>query len=225
LAEITYNNSKHSATGASPFFASHGFHPTLTFLPPSPDSSVPEADHFSTTLSSIHSNLIDNLAKATAAMTTSANRRRIPAPEFKIGDMVWVLRRHYTTDRPCKKFDVKRFGPYKNIATIGRSAFKLQLPPHETFYNTLHVSLLEPFIANPFPGREVPKPPPIKVNGLDEYIVASVLDSRIHRGKLQYFVDWEGYQPCDRSWLPAENLKNCKDLVRYFHRLHPDRPS
>ena len=224
LAEFSYNNSKHSATSVSPFFANYGYHPSLTFLPPPPASSIPEADHFSTTLRTIHINLLASLAKAKAAMATQANRRRIPAPAFQVGDKVWLMRRHISTSRPSSKFDAKRLGPFPILAAIGSSAFRLHLPSTMKIHPVFHVSLLEPFIENPFPGRSVPVPPPVHIDGVDEYIVSAVLDSRIFRNKLHYLVDWEGYDECDRMWLPAANLKNCQDLVRSFHRQHPGRP-
>ena len=41
LAEFSYNNSKHSATTLSPFFANYGFHPRMTLLPLAPNSPTP----------------------------------------------------------------------------------------------------------------------------------------------------------------------------------------
>ena len=46
LAEFTYNNSKHSATTLSPFFANYGFHPSMSLLPTSPHSTTPAADSY-----------------------------------------------------------------------------------------------------------------------------------------------------------------------------------
>ena len=46
LAEFSYNNSKHSATSLTPFFANYGFHPKMSLLPPSPDSPTPVADSY-----------------------------------------------------------------------------------------------------------------------------------------------------------------------------------
>ena len=46
LAEFAYNNSKHSATTLSPFFANYGYHPQMSLLPPSHDSPNPAADEF-----------------------------------------------------------------------------------------------------------------------------------------------------------------------------------
>ena len=50
LAEFAYNNSKHSATTLSPFFANYGFHPQMSLLPPSPNSPNPAADDYVKTI-------------------------------------------------------------------------------------------------------------------------------------------------------------------------------
>ena len=46
MAEFPYNNSKHSATTMTPFYANYGFHPQMSLLPPSPSSSTPAADSY-----------------------------------------------------------------------------------------------------------------------------------------------------------------------------------
>ena len=53
----------------------------------------------------------------------------------------------------------------------------------------------------------------------------SVLDSKVVKNKLYYFVDWLGYTPANRTWEPAENLNNTKELVAEFHQQYPNKPT
>ena len=46
MAEFAYNNSKHSATTLSPFFANYGYHPRMSLLSPTSDSPTPATDNF-----------------------------------------------------------------------------------------------------------------------------------------------------------------------------------
>ena len=101
------------------------------------------------------------LLKARKAMELSANRRRRPAPDFVPGQKVWLLRRHIATTRPSSKLDVRRLGPFVILGPFGRSAYKLLLPPSMQIHPVFHVSLLEPHVANTFPGRVVEVPLPI----------------------------------------------------------------
>ena len=110
-------------------------------------------------------------------MELSANRRRRPAPNLVLGQKVWLLRRHISTTRPSSKLDVRRLGPYPIIGPIGRSAYKLLLPPSMKIHPMFHVFLLEPHVANTFPGRVVPPPLPTQVDGLPEFEVNMILDS------------------------------------------------
>ena len=88
MAEFSYNNSKHSATTLTPFFANYGFHPSMSLLPPSPASKTPAADSYVQRLREAQIVLQRELLKARKAMELSANRRRRPAPTLIPGQKV-----------------------------------------------------------------------------------------------------------------------------------------
>ena len=87
-----------------------------------------------------------------------------------------------------------------------------------------HVSLLEPHVPNTFPGRVVEVPLPVQVDGLPEFEVNSILDSRFRRQKIYYLVDWVGYDQSKRTWEPAENLTNAANAISDFHTAFPSKP-
>ena len=99
MAEFSYNNSKHSATTLSPFFANYGFHPRMSLLPTSPSSSTPAADSYVDRLLAAQGILQHEFLKARKVMEVSANRRRRPAPVLVPNQQVWLLRHHVSTTR------------------------------------------------------------------------------------------------------------------------------
>ena len=61
--------------------------------------------------------------------------------------------------------------------------------------------------------------------GHEEYVVQRILDSRIQRNRLKYYVDWEGYGPEERTWEPPTHLANAEDAIADYHRTYPNRPA
>jgi hypothetical protein len=226
-AEFAYNNSFHSSIGMTPFFANHGYHPRLEIT--LRDSKVPAAHEHVRRLKEVHEAAATAITKALSTHARYANRTRsaIPTDAFQPGSLVWLLRRHIHTDRPSDKLDDKRLGPFPIVKAIGRSAFRLALPPSMRIHPVFHASLLEPHHPNSLPSRSTLTPPPPIVNsdGEEEYEVSSILDSRLFRGKLQYLADWVGYGPEERSWTSASDFHDDDPIVVEFHREHPDRPS
>ncbi|KZT50620.1 hypothetical protein CALCODRAFT_461523, partial [Calocera cornea HHB12733] len=48
---------------------------------------------------------------------------------------------------------------------------------------------------------------------------------RLHRGKLQYLVKWQGYPNSERTWEPEAQLKqDAPKAIKDFHRKHPAAP-
>jgi hypothetical protein len=228
LAEFAYNNSKHSTTKYSPFYTYCGTHPKSlpsVITTESSVSSSPTASELVSRLSKIHSKVIENIQKSNQSYAKYYNQDKEQQPEYNIGDKVWLLRRFITTKRPSSKLDYTRLGPFKIVNKIGTRAFKLELPNTMKIHPVFHVSLLEPFIVNTIPRRILPPPVPIEVDGIKEYEVEKVLNSRIRRKKLEYLVDWKGYDISERTWEPLENLANSTDLIKQFHNRYPNKPA
>ena len=53
------------------------------------------------------------------------------APEYKIGDKVWLNLQNYSSDCPMKKLDHKWAGPFAITKVISPTTIKLHLPAQE----------------------------------------------------------------------------------------------
>jgi hypothetical protein len=229
LAEFAYNNAPSDATGVSPFFANKGYHPSLT-VHTERDIASDRAREFAVDLGELHVFLKEQISDAQRQYQKSADNRRIPPPDFAIGQEVYVKAQFFHTTRPTKKLADKYLGPYKIIGQTGTHNFTLQLPDAlRAVHPVFHVCMLEPHHTSSIPNRNAEPPPPVEVEGELEYEIAEVLDSKLDRRrrcKLQYLVKWLGYEGTDEenSWLPADELPNASDLVQDFHRRYPAKP-
>jgi len=176
-------------------------------------------------MTQLHESLRKGIVAAQLRQKEYYDLHRKAGPNLQSGDMVWVLPRNIRTTRPSKKLDYKKIGPFKILARIGTSAYKLALPPSMATQNTFHISLLEPHQDNQFPSQIKEPPPPIQIDGKDEYELDEISDSRLHENKLQYRAKWKGYSPeHDKVRYPAENLNNAEHAVQRFHRRYPRKP-
>jgi hypothetical protein len=230
IAEFAYNNAPHSATQISPFFANYGYHPRATI---SLDITVPDptAHDFARPLSDLHDFCRQEIRVAQSQYQSPADRSRLPIPLelFEVGKKVWLNAKNIKTKRPSKKLDSKKLGPFVIEEQISSHAFRLTLPlGMRLLHPVFHVSLLEPYRENTIARRTSPPPLPVEVDGETEYEVAAILDSRVYRRRLQYLVEWSGYENSAEatSWEVAENLTNCPVLLAQFHARYPkkDRP-
>ena len=177
-------------------------------------------------LSEIHDHLRAAMGRVQQRHAVKADWNRPPAPRFLPGDRVWLNARNVVTRRPSRKLAHRRLCPFEVVADPRLCmpyAARLRLPAAMQIRPVSHLSLLEHAADDPFPGQRQLPPPPVEVDGEEEYHVDDVLDSRLFNRwrKLQYLVKWTGYD-CP-TWKDAANV-NGPQAVDRFHTLHPQKP-
>ncbi|KAH7478801.1 Transposon Tf2-9 polyprotein [Fusarium oxysporum f. sp. matthiolae] len=231
LAEFAANSLKSETTGMSPFFANYGFNPRMGFEPTITVRGTPatrDAEQFAQTMNEILEYLRSESIAAQARYEDQANRHRRPARRYQEGDHVWLDARNIKTLRPQKKLDWKNIGPLKITKVISPYAYRLDLPASMKIHPVFHTNLLRPAATDPLPGQNPDPPPPVEVEGVEEWEVEDVIDSRWDRRgrggrpRLKYTVKWAGY--ADPTEVPAAYLENAAEVVANFHRRYPDKP-
>ncbi|GLB45156.1 putative integrase core domain containing protein [Lyophyllum shimeji] len=225
-AEFQYNNHVHSATKYTPFMLDTGRNPRMGFEPRPLNSNNETANEFFERMKLAQEEVKAALAKAKDDMARYYDQCRIPALEHKPGDRVYLDTSDIQTTCPSKKLSHRYLGPYTIKRQVGPLAYKLRLPRsmsrlHPVF-NAVKLRLAPP---DPIPGRRARlPPPPTLIDNKEWFDVEDILDSRFFRRKLQYKVKWKGYGYEDASWEPVENVAHARNLVREFHRRHPEAP-
>ena len=70
------------------------------------------AERCAHTLQDVHRDVFLELRAVGKQYKAHADRHRLVAPTFAVGDMVWLLRRHIATTHPYAKLDYKKLGPF-----------------------------------------------------------------------------------------------------------------
>ena len=225
LAEFTYNNHQHSSTGYSPFYLYSGHHPNMA-TGIRRESSNESVDHFINRMKKIREDAQSALKKAADTMKRFYDRGEKEQITYQPGDKVWLEAENITPRRPARKLTERRLGPFTVLSKVGKSAYKLKIPASWKIHPVFNEVLLTPYREPQFQSQKstaVPLPPEI-IEGVEEYEVEEIIDSRMHRGRLEYLVHWKGYPKEDRTWEPSKNLTHAKNLVSHFHQTHPSAP-
>ena len=108
-------------------------------------------------------------------MKKQFDKKRKNPQRLKIGDHVWLENKNIHSNRPSKKLDNKRYGPFKISKDIGSGAFELELLERWMIHNVFNEDLLTQCVEPKFQGQHKdPAPPPVIINKEEEYEVEEV---------------------------------------------------
>ncbi|MGH7239812.1 MAG: DDE-type integrase/transposase/recombinase [Candidatus Saccharimonadales bacterium] len=189
-----------ASTGLPPFLVSLGFEPRTSFdwrpLPQGPRTEVinrEEAQEKVKKMEEIWSLARKGMEHAQEQMRIQANKHR-REPDFNVGDSVYLSLKEYRIDQPSRKLSRQNDGPFLIVEKVG-NAYRLDLPKSMKIHQEFSPDKLRKAAMDPLPGQITDSPEPMEIDGENEWEVNDILASRIHRGKLQYQVNWKGFDP------------------------------
>lgn len=224
-------NTRNASTGFSGFQLLMGRSPRV--IPPIIPSNLPPdlqdaAKSAADVLSRLNDDVAqarDNLMLAKITQAHNVSTTRAPDPQYKVGD--WVMlstanRRHEYKkkgEKRAAKFFPRWDGPFcVTKCNTEASTYTLDLPTDA--YPTFHVAQLKRHLANDstlFPSREFEQPgPTMTPDGLEEFFVEKIIDSRRRGRGWQFLVRWLGYAPQHDLWIAAAELDDCEALDKWY---------
>ena len=212
-AEFAMNNAWHSGINNTPFMLNYGQTPdtpTVAFL----RARHPQVNQFVGRWS-------QQIAHAKRCLQTAQDRMRAadrlqnkPRDVLTPGTEVLVHIRHFRLSAGLKhKLGPRWLGPFTVVKDVGpnHQAYKLELPPIlQRIHPVIHVSDLKRY----HPGVYQPPPLPDLIDGVEEYEVDFISDTRREGRRREYKIHWVGY--VHPNWEKESQLTNCPEKVREF---------
>ncbi|KAF8698890.1 reverse transcriptase, partial [Rhizoctonia solani] len=212
MAEFAYNNAVHSSTGKSPFKALYGWEPSLT--PSNVPTDVPEADNLATQMEAQWREIEAALRQSKTHMTAGETGEPI---SFEVGEEAWLDAKNIKLKTLSPKLTEQCLGPFKITKKISNCAYCLELPPSMRIHNVFYVGLLSKVKQDNKQAFEN-QPPPVTIDGEEEYKVEGIMDMEERNGEWFFRVKWKGYRSEENTWEPRENLKNAKKILKNFEK-------
>ena len=203
LAEFWYNTNYHTSLEMTPFQALYGIMPPLHIPYISGDSPIAAVDQMLKEREDMMKVLHCQLKKAQDRMKVQADHHRIERV-FQIGDMVFLKLQPYrqssVVGKRTPKLSPKFYGPFKVIDTIGKVAYKLELPAETYIHNVFHVSQLKK--AYGYSGQGIPLP--ASCDTVQEFQPMAILERKLvkrgNRADVQVLIHWKGLSPAEATW-------------------------
>jgi hypothetical protein len=245
IAELAINNRENTSTGVTPNLALKGYLPRLGVEPDSPITDArsrseqllrEDARGTAARMTKVIAFMQQNLRWSQDKMEIYANQHRQAAPEYHVGDKVYVDARNIPAMQPNRGLSSKNLGPYKIIAVPDKCAVVLQLPDcYKNVHPVFHPWLLHLDADQSDRGLEgdVAEERP---NGEHNYYVDKVVDCRIDRRRKDVLTDKKGMQQYKvkytnspdwnsaPAWQDYTDLWGAEEAVDLFHQRSPDKP-
>src|ERR1700755_1629527 len=212
IATAVHNNRKNATTGLSPNQVLLGYE-TQLHTQQTPPSNNQTAEERITLLRERHN-------QATDAINRTAQKGQPLKPQYVPGDQVWLEATNLKIKHQKTKLNPKRYGPFRITKVISPVAYQLALPPSWGIHDVFHASLLTPYHETDTHGPNFSRPPPVLINGEEEYQVERIISHCLQgrSKKLHFLIKWEGYPDSDNTWEPAQSVHAPDRIKEYLTR-------
>ncbi len=147
-------------------------------------------------------------------------RHRTKPPLYVCGQMVWLSAKDINFRLPTRKLGPTFIGPFIVAKVLSPVTVRLKLTPQfNKIHPVFHVSKIKPIFRSPLQPLISAPPPPRLIEGSPAYSVRRLIDVRRRGRGYQYLVDWEGYGPEERCWIPARDILD-RALIDQFYQRH-----
>jgi len=151
IAQFIWNNTVSEVTTDSPFGITWSYSPCMGVEPV--ETVAPVAKDFAT----IFNKVVESSEKAKCSMKLQADKHQNPAPDYVVGQQVWLSTDNLRMlNRASKKLTEKWIGPYE-VTHVTPNTVKLKLPKTLRIHPVVNVSRVKPYLG-PLPGQPVSRP-------------------------------------------------------------------
>ena len=209
------NNAWSSSIRNTPFMLNYGQNPTdptIKLLRERNKHIEPFVGRWSEQLSLARSSLL----AAQQSQKAEADKHRHESPDYQPGDEVLLSTKYFRLAAEVStKLAPRWVRPFKIVEAVGpyKLAYKIELRQVvQHMHPVFHVSALRPYHQN---GPYQPPPFPDIIDGVLEWEVDFISDTRYKGKRTQYRVHWAGYRDQD-TWEPLRNLVNCHEKIQEY---------
>ncbi len=135
---------------------------------------------------------------------------------FNVEDKILLNFRNIHTFKSSKKLDHKYYESFEIEEFIEKQAYKLRLLNTFRIHNVFHVSLLKSYKER---FDDVVASSSIIINEEKHDEMKLILNSRLYRKRLQYFVKWLSWSDIENQWVYAEDVQ-ADELIKNFHQQY-----
>ena len=221
MAEFAYNNKVYTGTKVLPFEANNGRIPRIGFEMRK-KGRYEKAEKFTERMKKVQEKAKAAPAKAQEDIKKYADKHRLEAAEYKVGDLVLLSTKDLKwqiKSRHSEKLTERFVEPYKVKAIISSNAVELDLPATIKMHPVINVSRICSYTSQvEEQQKEVPQP--VIIEGEEEWKVEKILNKRKVQGRDKYLVRWKGFTAEGDTWESRENLENAKELVEEFEKKY-----
>ena len=143
MAQYAYNNSKHSSTKLSHFYANYGFEPRTTW-PTEIQFRNPASELYGHYMTCMHKKLRERLEESVETMKKHYNKKRKTIQPLEKGELVMLNGQNIRAKHRCTKLEVKQLGPIEMLSAESNLRYsKLKLPDSWKIHPVFNIDLLK----------------------------------------------------------------------------------